>query len=374
MSGQHLYGRSCYLGADPEVFVEKKGKIVPSFQFLPDKPIKGHRDNNPGEVARDGIQAELHPHQYTCRQSLTWSIGNCVKLLKDRLPEGAKINFATQNTIIPPAQFSKLSPDDRRLGCVASLNVYGAAPLRVNQDTYRRRSAGGHIHFGGLAFDTIAHDDGTIKQPTEKAVQFVKTLDAILANTCVLIDRDPGAVARRRLYGRAGEFRLPTNDRLEYRTLSNFWMRAIYLQSMVTGIGRQALSIVQQNDADMAKAVHYGGRWDAYGKLFEKLDEEKVRRAINTNNYKLAFENWLLVRDFIMNHTAAYSNGLGADRMTKFDTFLELVKKNGLDKYVPSDPIAHWSYQGLYGEKSPKGWRGGFESFIDSQKWGTFSE
>ena len=71
----------------------------------------------------------------------------------------------------------------------------------------------------------------------------VKILDIVVGNTCVIMDRAPSQVERRKVYGRAGEYRLPAHG-IEYRTLSNFWLRSYQLTHLVFSLARFAINIL----------------------------------------------------------------------------------------------------------------------------------
>lgn len=83
----------------------------------------------------------------------------------------------------------------------------------------RMRTAGGHIH---LSFTKDGH-----KPELQDTFVVVKALDLFLGVPSILLDND---VRRRQIYGGAGAFR-PKNysqeiGGVEYRTLSNFWIKS----------------------------------------------------------------------------------------------------------------------------------------------------
>ncbi len=74
------------------------------------------------------------------------------------------------------------------------------------------RTGSFHIHLG---YDKLNDMD--------KKIKFIKLLDAFLGCTSVVIDKDESSKARRKLYGRAGEFR-PTPYGIEYRVLGPYML------------------------------------------------------------------------------------------------------------------------------------------------------
>lgn len=319
---------SPYIGMDPELFLkDENGNIVPSHEFVPEKGMDTETYYSTGkntQVVRDGVQIEIHPKPHQCRANLGNELAAIVRGLIDHVRrKGLKLDF-TQTIEIPKGQFRKIPTEVKQLGCMPSLNAYKKnAKIRVNPVTYRKRSAGGHLHFG------IAHFK--LMKDEEQVKKLVKVLDLGLANTCVMIDRDPQAAIRRRNYGRAGEYRTPKHG-LEYRVLSNFWLRDYRLMSFVTGLARLWIDVVYQSSQLKND--------DLVRDLFEGVDFKKVAQAINKNDLDLAKENWALVREFIKTHVPYnLEGGLCRDLLPNFDIFLKKIEEKGLDFWFPLDKV-----------------------------------
>lgn len=286
----HLEGCNCYLGSDPEVFISRisDGVVVGSDM------VPGIEAWQPGLV-RDGVQVEFHPPAYICRANMGgWFAVEIKAITNWLLMRGFQLDFR-QTIDIDPEVFERLSPDSRVLGCNASLNIYGDRGLLERGSDFRTRSAGGHIHI-----DTLT------QRTDEEIALWVKLLDVVVGNTGVLLDRDSRSAERRETYGKAGEYRLPptpgyldyrTNSaasafqrRIEYRTLSNFWLRAYPFMSLMMGLVKLAGSIAAMNK-------DYGVADD----LLAAIDQQTVRDAINTNDFDLAMKTWRILTDFILN-------------------------------------------------------------------------
>ena len=166
-------------------------------------------------------------------------------------------------------------------------------------------------------------------------------MDIIVGNTCVLLDRDPYAEERRKVYGRAGDYRTPEWG-IEYRTLSNFWLKEYRLMSMVVGLCRQAASIWR-----------YGFSED-YINIINRKD---IEEAINTNNYELAMENFLKIKSVIMKQSysdyCSKSLPLHPDHIENFEYFVS----KGIDYWFKEDPFTHWITM-------KEGHNMGFEKFL----------
>jgi len=171
-------------------------------------------------------------------------------------------------------------------------------------------------------------------------------MDIVAGNTCVLVDRDESNAKRRVIYGRAGEYRIKKYG-IEYRVLSNFWLKGYVLWSMATALLRNAVGIYRAGLAD---------------ELISKFDIKKVRDAINNNDKHLALENFKILAAFIKEKNITCSSGLAAYNIDKVTDWLST-----------SEPV---SYMKIGGTKEIlAGWRkkytdgaDGFESFIDTVK------
>jgi hypothetical protein len=232
---------------------------------------------------------------------------------------------------VTKAEFETLSPKNRILGCNPSWSIYEAEyDLGINPNAYPLRSAGGHIHIGRL------HDvNKADKEEREVAVDamfaspsaLVAMLDIIVGNTCVLIDRDPGNVIRRKVYGRAGEYRMPKHG-LEYRTLSNFWLRDYSVMSLVFSLVKMTFLLTLNDRED---------------EFFAAINMDDVRKAINENDIELARKNFEIVQPLwqkiMEEYDWASSNPINRDTLDAFNFFVE----KGLDFWFSTNVIKNWS-------------------------------
>ena len=321
----HWYG--LYFGADPELFISRevgkvrKGKAIIGSELV--VPAKGLSSGS-GSVARDGVQVELHPSPSTCRASFSAYLQSTIVLLdkavKTANKQGVgvnpmKIDF-TQLVKVTKGDLAKLTPDSRRLGCMPSFNAYGRKQIDKNGETFLTRSAAGHLHFGTPAISQ-EHVDPKV---------YAKVCDMIIGNTCVMVDRSPFAAERRRVYGKAGEYRLPKHG-IEYRTLSNFWLHNYVLMSMVFGLARTAHDVACTTTKfipPFAKPNDPNSISNAADLLMKDVDQAAVERAINTNDWELARENyekWL--KPFLLQVTYGGNIGVDALLVKDFDFFLD---------------------------------------------------
>lgn len=345
---KRIYPGGARVGADPEGFFVRNGEVVSSKEILPEEPIvyKDAKGYERGRVVRDGFQLEIQPLSSHCRANAGNFIQCALIALKEYLDKthpDVQVKFL-RTAEIPEAYFNSMTEQERELGCLPSFNLYRPATLDVDPLTYRQRSCGGHLHLGQLPFECD-------KDHPEFAKRLVKLLDAIVGNTCVLIDRDPGNAIRREVYGRAGEYRLPKWG-LEYRTLSNFWLHAYPLQSLVYALARQAAGVLNHS----LKYSAYDNGYNPEEDLLSKIDMKKVVRAINTNDLALAQENWAVVKPLLQEWFAC-GEGLNIATIDDFEFFAKKVQEHGLEYWWPEDSFKHWV-------EKEEGHGHGWESFI----------
>ncbi len=319
-------------GTDPEGFFTRDGEVIGSERVLPEE---GFNVRFAGNVVRDGVQFELNP---TASHSLVVLGTNIGKLLvaaeAAAHKNGAKLCFDGL-VEVSAKELGSLTPTNQVLGCQPSQNVYGANPIDVDAKTYRKRSAGGHLHAG------FYH-----AKLREDLVNIIPLYDVFVGNTAVLLDRDPGAAERRQNYGRAGECRFPGHG-LEYRTTSNFWLRGYPLMSLVYGLSNIAMSVAYQKSQSN---LEY---WDW---LIGNVNIDNIITAINTNNFDLAAANFEVLIPFLEKNITGESFGLTPKIIPQFLAFAKDVNKSGIEKYFPVETIvARWN--------NPAGFKG-FNSFL----------
>lgn len=246
-----LSRQSMSIGNDPEIFVTKgDGSLFPAYEFLPGKntPLQNNRGNS---AYWDGFQAEF-----------TTAPQNCLAYAVDKVQHGLELTLEAARKVDPRARLSMLSTWDIPVeslltakdehvafGCMPSLNAYEHSGITMNGREVPFRSAGGHIHFG-LALSP------------EVAKRVVKTLDAVLGVMCVSLFAAHDSPTRRKMYGLAGEYRLPKHG-LEYRVLSNAWLCHPLIMHLVyevaracVNVGRMEIDAFAVDESDVCEAIN----------------------------------------------------------------------------------------------------------------------
>lgn len=197
----------CTIGADPEVFiVDKNDIVIPAFKFLPSK-----KEGNP---FWDGFQCEFTIPNSTCLAYMTDNVQGSLKRIYDlAVAYNKEAKMVYKDVVdIPLPLLMEADPEHIALGCAPSLNVYNTKPIHVGDPSVLPfRFAGCHLHFGG----EFSHP-----YTQEVVTNMVKTMDIIFGITSVSLLQGMEDIRRRKFYGRAGEYRLPSHG-LEYRVPSS---------------------------------------------------------------------------------------------------------------------------------------------------------
>ena len=311
----YYYGKVKF-GADPEVFIVKNKKVVPSEKVVNPYSL---------DVVKDGFQAELHPPPSGCRQLFSDNMNYCLGELRSILGRGMKVSSKVSVKVTKDV-FDTASPQTREFGCTPSHNPYEITELGDGQ-TERQRSAGGHIHLG--------YEE---KFPDINKVKLVKVLDIVCGNTAVLIDRDKGNAVRRQMYGRAGEYREKKYG-IEYRVPSNFWIRHYVLLGFILGQARQAVHIVHSGEAD---------------ELIKLFEMDTVREARNTNSKVLARKNFNIYKQWLIDNCIVPMGSIGVANVDMFERWSK--EKSPIKKLMELEPYTSLDYDN----------RRGFERFLET--------
>lgn len=223
------------IGADPEVFVfdYKNQKFLSGEGMIPGtkhEPFKVPF----GAIQVDGVALEFNIDP---AKTVKEFVGNVVKVydnLKDRVYKaGPSFVLRTQPVAdFDPNYFEEhVSFEAKLLGCDPDYNAYTRQANEPPQGERPFRTASGHIHVG---WTTHAETNGFHQAMCE---QITKHLDLYLALPSRFWDVD---TRRRELYGQLGAFR-PKHYGLEYRVLSNVWVRDILLMEFVYNSARLCL-------------------------------------------------------------------------------------------------------------------------------------
>lgn len=217
-----INGYDFKIGADPEFFVKKFGKLQSAHGLIPgtkERPFKV----NKGAVQVDGMALEFNIDPAENYEQFEDNMSSVLTSITAMIP-GYEV------FVEPVADFgleyiSKQPKEASELGCSPDFNAYTkmANPRPDAQTPFR--TASGHVHIGWTKEPVDIDNEGHL----EACRALTKTLDVYLGIPSMVFDDDD---RRRSLYGAAGAFR-PKPYGMEYRVLSNKWITNPVLRKLV---------------------------------------------------------------------------------------------------------------------------------------------
>lgn len=201
------------MGADVEVFVRDyaTGDLDSAIKYIPGTK-KNPQKTDHGYIQHDNVMAEFNITPHTRRDGFVVNTLQVIRDLQVALAEHHKEILIKPSAVFPADLLEH--PEAQRIGCEPDFNVW-ALDVEYKIDALQlgnMRTCGGHIHIG---WDHI----GDVRPADQLAV--VQACDLYLGLPSVLLDNDK---TRRKYYGQAGHFRAKSYG-IEYRVLSNFWIK-----------------------------------------------------------------------------------------------------------------------------------------------------
>lgn len=243
---KNAQGFQLKIGADPEIFItDEMNNPVSAHDIIPgtkSKPFKVER----GALQVDGVAAEFNIHP--CTDLVTWfkhlhvvqgQLQRYVNNYNEKFFKTYKLSSSVVASFTKPYWENSVPEHCKELGCDPDYNAEKRSvnPAHTFLNDRAIRLAGGHIHLGWVR-DI---------EPTEEfhfleCCEVVQQLDAVLWTTSFLWDSDN---FRRSFYGRKGTFR-PKTYGVEYRTLSNAWLRSTETEAWVFLAAQLAYHLYQK--------------------------------------------------------------------------------------------------------------------------------
>lgn len=210
------------IGADPEFFVKKFGKLVSAYGLIP-----GSKDN-PYKVPKGAVQVDGMALEFNIDPAETYSQfeDNMSTVMSSIIGMVPGYEIFVEPVADFGLEYIEAQPKEaKELGCSPDFNAYTKqANPRPSADT-PFRTASGHVHIGWTTEPVDINDEGHL----EACRALTKSLDVWLGLPSLVWDQDD---RRRTLYGAAGAFR-PKPYGMEYRVLSNKWITDPVLRKTV---------------------------------------------------------------------------------------------------------------------------------------------
>lgn len=267
------------IGADPELFLEKNGETVIAIGKLggvKGKPI----DIGDGYgVQEDNIMAEYNIAPQSDAYRFAEVVVEGVRRVRDfaraKLKDHA-IEVSEKCEVELPLDLLQEYPEAMEFGCSAEFDGYRRGAMtarveprrflsRVGQDATARRFAGGHVHLG-------------YENPNE-IPEFVVACFADLWLCLPTLHLDPQD-KRRSLYGAGGRYR-PTAYGIEYRTLSNFWVRDVDTAARIGFQAKGLMGAIESADPGALQRLFKQMPWRDVREAIIRGDQQRARRLLN---------------------------------------------------------------------------------------------
>ena len=193
------------IGADPELFLTRKGKLVSCIGLVPGNkwhPVQVDYLPQGFTLQQDNVTLEFGIPPAGSREDFVKHI-QTIKLAGRKYLKG--LSYSTESAVIMPDEEMQTA-EAHIFGCEPDFNAWTGKENKKPSPPHKNlRSAGGHVHV----------------ETTLPKEQVIRAMDLFLGVPSVIMDATGGP--RRQLYGAHGAYR-PKPYGVEYRTLSNFWI------------------------------------------------------------------------------------------------------------------------------------------------------
>lgn len=236
------------IGADPEMFLMKNEQLVAVQPY-----VKGTKEMpqplpSGGNAQKDNVAIEFGMVPAASKADWLKNIGVTLKELQELLPEGVRL-VALPSSHFPADQLEH--PECKEFGCDPDYNAWTGAinepPADAAENTFR--SCGAHVH---LSITDKRHD---FLDTMDGKLMTIRIMDCTLGLVSTILDNSQESIERRKLYGKAGCFR-STPYGVEYRTLSNYWIKHPMLTELIYLLTKDVVDImVDEKFIDVLKAA-----------------------------------------------------------------------------------------------------------------------
>lgn len=210
------------VGADPELFL-KRGTIFQSaYGVIPGTKHDPFKVPN-GAIQVDGMALEFNIDPADSKEEFGNNVGHVLSTLRNMVPMDFDLEISPVAEFDP--EYMENQPEEAKmLGCDPDFDAYLEQANPAPDQHPTMRTAAGHVHIGwGKGFDVNDFEHFMA------CCGMAKCMDYYLGLIGVIHDPDK---KRKEMYGRAGCFR-PKPYGMEYRTLSNFWLKSKELIDLV---------------------------------------------------------------------------------------------------------------------------------------------
>lgn len=252
------------IGTDVEFFLGQNGQYVCAHGLVPGTKWQPHPVKD-GAVQVDGVAAEVNTKPTYFYHQFRDNLATVLSELKSIVPTH---DFLQKTTV--EIDITQTPDEALRLSCEPDFDPYEEEMNVALDEGSTLRSAGGHIHIGGIFTD----DMGNIER-YQRAIRLARLLDRYVGVYSLLWDKDSH---RRTTYGKAGNCRIKPYG-VEYRALSNAWLFNEKVMEFIYGQIHKAVGALDRGD-DVDTMYRDIINSNDYGNSF--FDTDNVAQEVKT--------------------------------------------------------------------------------------------
>jgi len=254
------------IGCDPEFFlVTEDGKVISAVGKIPGNKYEQHPLESGAKLQVDNVAVEFASAVGKSGEELVEHIRTTMAEIRKYLPKGTRLS---DKPAVVLADEELDSPEAMEFGCNPDYNAWTVEEnIPPEATSTNMRSCGGHIHVG-----MVDGDGNDFLGTFEGKLETVRLMDCFHGVVSVVLDNSEEAIKRRELYGKAGCHR-PTTYGVEYRVLSNFWLKSPALVMLMDSLTQDVLKIMRENNQQ---------------EVFAAVGGDAVQDVINTGNVSAA--------------------------------------------------------------------------------------
>lgn len=258
------------IGCDPEFFLRerKSGKLISAIPHVSGTKYEPMTLPKGGNIQRDNVAVEVATDPASNMDMFVQNISNTLSEAVKTLPKNTEI-IAVPSAHFPEDQLQH--PEAKLFGCEPDYDAWSVSinepPAGASENTFR--SCGAHIHVG-----TDGNDENAFLLDHQGKLLMVRTMDCIHGIISAVLDSSKEALDRRQLYGKPGAHR-PKEYGVEYRVLSNYWLKSPVTVMMMYSLTNDALRIVREGKAEA---------------LINEIGEDEIRTTIMNGNIEVAMK------------------------------------------------------------------------------------
>lgn len=271
------------IGTDPEFMLIKDGKIHSAIGI-----VHGRTDNrieiSGHQFYYDNVLAECAVKPAESKEEFLSNLRECLQIYSEMVSPFELLTQASHH--FSDDQLDH--PDARKAGCAIEWCAYQIKAMKPPVEEIENgsfRTCGGHVHIGS----EVCSEDGPLQ------ICSIYMLDLLLGVPSIWLDDDPTSISRRSLYGAAGRYRVAGGDNpygIEYRSLSNFWLKSPKLASLIYDLSMLAIDWCENGTVEQLWSFDFDLFLELQDNFYQaytpSYDIKQLQLAINDSNKVLA--------------------------------------------------------------------------------------